>query len=196
MDAPQFASHTTLLLRRMEDGDSEASNELFSLLYSRLRGMAQGVLGPGARDRTLQPTALVHEVWIRLTSAGTLRVESRKHFLRTAARAMRGVVVDYLRRGGAEKRSAGRERVPLDEALAAWEADHTLDPLLLDELLERLRARDERLADVVDLRFFGGLTEDEVAEALELTPRQVQHAWKLARGWIARELEREEAQAD
>ena len=103
---------------------------------------------------------------------------------------MRGVVVDHVRARGAEKRGAGLERVPLDEALAAWEADGTIDPLVLDEILGRLREHDERLADVVDLRFFGGLTEDEVGETLELSPRQVQHAWRLARAWLARELER------
>ena len=103
---------------------------------------------------------------------------------------MRGVVVDHVRARGTEKRTAGRERVPLDEALAAWEADGTVDPLVLDEFLVRLREHDERLAEVVDLRFFAGLTEDEVAETLELTPRQVQHAWRLARAWLAREIER------
>jgi RNA polymerase sigma factor (TIGR02999 family) len=188
---PELVSRTTSLLRRMGDGDGEATSELFSLLYSRLRDLARGIVGPGAEGQTLQPTALVHEVWIRLNANGSLTLESRRHFLRTAARAMRGVVVDHARAKGSEKRTAGRERVPLDEALEAWQADGTVDPIVLDEFLERLRVHDERLADVVDLRFFGGLTEDEVAETLELTPRQVQHAWRLARAWLAREMERD-----
>jgi len=186
---PELVSRTTLLLRRMGAGDAEASDELFSLLYGRLRDLARGIAGPGAEGSTLQPTALVHEVWIRLNANGSLNLESRRHFLRTAACAMRGVVVDHVRARGAEKRTAGLERVPLDEALAAWEADGTMDPLALDEFLGRLRGHDERLADVVDLRFFGGLTEDEVGETLELTPRQVQHAWRLARAWLAREMQ-------
>jgi RNA polymerase sigma factor (TIGR02999 family) len=187
---PEFVSRTTRLLQRMGAGDGQASEELFSMLYEKLRDMARGIAGPGARGSTLQPTALVHEVWIRLNANGSLTLESRRHFLRTAARAMRGVVVDHLRARGAGKRSAGRERVPLDDVVEAWEADGTLHPLALDEYLERLREHDKRLADVVDLRFFGGLTEDEVAETLELTARQVQHAWRLARAWLAREMQR------
>jgi len=104
---------------------------------------------------------------------------------------MRGVVVDHVRSKGAEKRTAGRERVPLDEALEAWQADGTVDPLVLGEFLERLREHDERLAELVDLRFFAGMTEDEVAETLDQTPRQVQHAWRLARAWLAREMTRD-----
>ncbi len=187
---PELVSRTTALLRRMGEGDTQARDELFALLYARLRDLARGIVGPGGEGRTLQPTALVHEVWIRLNANGSLNLESRRHFLRTAARAMRGVVVDHVRARGAEKRTAGRERVPLDEALAAWEADGTVDPLVLDELLGGLREHDERLAEVVDLRFFAGLTEDEVAETMELTPRQVQHSWRLARAWLAREIER------
>lgn len=187
---PELVTRTTSLLRRMAEGDAQASDELFSLLYERLRDLARGIVGPGAEGQTLQPTALVHEVWIRLNANGSLTLESRRHFLRTAARAMRGVVVDHVRARGTEKRTAGRERVPLDEALAAWESDGTVEPLVLDEYLERLREHDERLAEVVDLRFFGGLSEDEVAETLELTPRQVQHAWRLARAWLAREMGR------
>ena len=196
MDSSELVSRTTGLLRGMEAGQEGAADELFALLYARLRDLARSVLGPGGEDRTLRPTALVHEVWIRLGSVGAVHAESRRHFLRIAARAMRGVVVDHARKQGAAKRRAGRERVPLDEALEAWEADDTIDPLVLAELLDKLRARDERLADVVDLRFFGGLTEDEAAEALELTPRQAQHAWKLARAWLARELERGETSVE
>jgi RNA polymerase sigma factor (TIGR02999 family) len=188
---PELVSRTTSLLRPMGDGDARASDELFTLLYTRLQDLARGIVGPGGEGQTLQPTALVHEVWIRLNASGTLSLESRRHFLRTAARAMRGVVVDHLRAKGAEKRDAGRERVPLDEALAAWEADGTVDPLVLGEFLERLRDHDPGLAELVDLRFFGGLTEDEAGETLELTRRQVQHRWHLAKAWLAREMTRD-----
>ncbi len=187
---PEQVSRTTVLLRRMGEGDADASMELFSMLYDRLRSMARGIAGPGSPRVTLQPTALVHEVWIRLNANGALSIESRRHFLRTAARAMRGVVIDHLRARSSQKRNPGRERVPLDDVIDAWESDGTLHPLALDEHLEKLRLHDERLAEVVDLRFFGGLTEQDVAETLELSPRQVQHAWRLARAWLAREIQR------
>ena len=190
MEHEEFLGTTTGLLRRMERGERAASDELYALLYDRLRGVARGVLGGG--PHTLQPTALVHEVWVRLGSGAPLAAESRRHFLSLAARAMRCVVVDHARARAAEKRTPGAERVPLDAALDALVEDRTVDPVVLDELLERLRAREERLADVVELRFFGGLTEDEAAEALDLTPRQVQHAWRLARAWLALELQERE----
>lgn len=192
MENRELVSQTTMLLRRMEAGDTGASEDLYSLLYQRLREIARGVLGVGGAGDTLQPTVLVHEVWLRLGVNEPLRAESRRHFLSIAARAMRCVVVDHARSRTAEKRTPGQQRIPIDAALDALEADRTVDPLVLDELLERLRERDARLADVVELRFFGGLTEPETAEALDLTPRQTQHAWKLARAWLALELQQQE----
>ena len=188
----ELLSQTTLLLQQLQDGESDASSRLFELLYGRLRDLARHKMAGARSDHTLQATALVHEIWIRLAKNEHLKIDSRQHFMRVAARAMRGVLVDHARRRSAEKRKDQKDKVPLDEALAAWEADHTIDPVVLDEMLTRLRGQDERLADVVELRFFAGLSEEETADVLELTRRQVQHAWKLARAWLQRELDRSE----
>ena len=189
----ELLSRTTLLLRQMQEGVPAASEQLFELLYGHLKDLARQKMAGARSDHTLQATAVVHELWLRIQKNEGLQVASRQHFMRIAANAMRGVLVDHARRRGAEKRKDQRDKVPLDEALAAWEADRTIDPLTLDELLERLRGQDARLADVVELRFFAGLSEEETAEVLELSRRQVQHAWKLARAWLQRELERGDA---
>lgn len=175
-DDLEILSRTTLLLRQMQDGVPGASEQLFELLYAHLKELAHHKMAGERSDQTLQATAVVHEIWLRLRKNEGLRIESRQHFMRIAANAMRGVLVDHARRRATEKRRAGRDRVPLDEALAAWEQDRTIDPLVLDELLDRLRARDDRLADVVVLRFFAGLSEEETGEVLELSRRQVQQA--------------------
>lgn len=187
---PDVLGEATLLLQEMQGGSADASEKLFELLYGQLKDLARMKMGGDRVDHTLQPTAVVHEIWLRLSGNEKLEIHSRQHFMRVAARAMRGVLVDHARRRGTEKRKAQRDTVPLDEALAAWETDHTISPVELDELLDQLREQDERLASVVELRFFGGLTEEETADVLALSRRQVQHAWKLARAWLQRELEK------
>lgn len=182
-------NQTAILLRRLGAGDAAAANRLFELLYSELHGRARRALGQGAH--TLQPTAVVHEVWLRLSQGEPIQAGDRQHFLRIATRAIRAVLIDHARRGRTARRGGCGERLPLDDAILAWDADGTLDPLVLDELLGRLRRRDQSLADLVELRFFGGLTEVETAEVLGLSRRQTQHAWKLARAFLQRELERD-----
>ena len=189
--ADGLLDRTTLLLRRFQEGSADADEQLFGMLYDELRGLARRQMNGVGGAWTLQATALVHELWIRLRTAEGIRVESRHHFMHLAARAMRGMLVDRARARAAAKREGGRERVPLDDALEVWEADSTVDPLVLDELLAGLRAQDARLADVVELRFFAGLTQEETAEVLGLTRRQAQHAWSLARAWLIREFERD-----
>ena len=186
--APQLLSHTTSLLRQIQEGEAGASDELFAMLYGELREIARREVGSAAD--TLQPTALVNEIWLRLRGIDGVRLESRQHFLLVAARAMRAVLVDHARRRLTQKRGAGHRRLVLDDALDAWNRDGTIDPLILDEALSGLREQDERLADVVELRFFAGLSEEEVADALGRSRRQVQHGWRLARAWLQRELSR------
>lgn len=185
---PELLERTTALLRRVQDGEQAASDELFRLLYDELKLLARRQLAHVPGNVTLQPTALVHELWLRLRSAQPLDLESRRHFMCLAARAMRRVVVDHLRRRGAAKRRLPADAVLLDAAISAWHSDQTIDPLVLDDLLTRLRDVDPRLADTVELRFFGGLSEVETAEVLGLTRRQIQHGWRLARAWLQREL--------
>ena len=177
----------TRLLQRLNEGDERASQELYRLLYEELRRLARDALRPERGDHTLQPTALIHEAWFKLVDARAVRWNGRSHFFGVAARAMRQVLVDHARRRAAEKRGPGRERVPLDEALASFEGG-AVDLLAVDEALERLARHDGELARLVELRFFGGLSLEEVAAALGRSPRQVELGWQTARAWLYRAL--------
>lgn len=192
------APEATVLLRRSSAGDGDARDALLRLLYSELRSLAARQMQRERKDHTLQPTVLVHEAWMRLIeepgqgvpdagAAGGPAWDGRAHFLRMAAKAMRNVLVDHARRRGAQKRGASAARAELDDVLATYET-RALDVLALDEALERLAQRDEELARVVELRFFGGLTVEETGAALGLGVRQVEGAWVTARGWLRREL--------
>lgn len=191
-----FASkRVTALLALAGEGDSAARGELLEVLYAELRALAGGQMRGERADHTLQPTALVHEAWLRLVGPSDggpdegrgARWESRGHFLSVAAKAMRNVLVDHARRRKTEKRGGLAARSALDEVLVACE-DRALDVLELDLALERLATREAELARVVELRFFGGLTLEETGRVLGLSVRQVEGAWVAARGWLRREL--------
>lgn len=188
MSTPHAFSHTRELLEALAEGRPRAADELFDHLYGQLRELARLQLAGRNGSPTLQPTALVHEVWLKIGTKPLSSVESRRHFFRLASRAMRDVLVDAARRRRAEKRGGDAPTVPLDEVLLAWREGTTLDPLVLDEELDRLAQKDPRMARVVELRFFAGLTIAECAEVLELTRRQVEHAWKLARALLVEAL--------
>jgi RNA polymerase sigma-70 factor, ECF subfamily len=158
--------------------------------YDELRRLATGYLSRERRAHTLQPTALVHEALARLMAgrgAGALAGMDRGEYVAAVARAMRLVLVDHARRRGAQKRGGARHRVPLDDSLALYE-ESASDLLALDEALERLAALDPELARMVELRFFGGLTEEETAREMGVSSRTVTRAWRFARVWLAREL--------
>jgi RNA polymerase sigma-70 factor, ECF subfamily len=176
-------SQATLLLRRYGDGDRAAADELLPLLYDELRRIASAHLRRERSDHTLQPTALVHEAWLRLVDDPAPEVGSRAHFLSLAARVMRRVLVDHAREHGAQKRGGGSSRVTLDDALALYER-RDLDLLALDEALERLGALDAPLARIVELRFFAGLTNAEVASLDGTSLRSVERGWATARAWL------------
>ena len=183
----------TRLLARASRGDVAASSLLASLLFAELRAVADGYLKRERRGHTLQPTALIHEAWLRLDLGCESGFESRRHFLRSAARAMRQVLVDHARARAAEKRAGAGPAQPIELADALEVAGpHPLDVLALDEALAELRARDPELAELVDLRFFGGLTNAEAADVLGLSERRGEHAWRTARAFLRRELERGE----
>jgi RNA polymerase sigma factor (TIGR02999 family) len=185
---PPHDNDATRLLARMGGGDSSARDELLRVLYRELHELAERSMRHERPDHTLQPTALVHEAWMRLTdSTATPTWESRAHFLGVAARAMRNVLVDHARRRAADKRGANVARIELDDTLASYN-ERALDVLALDEALERLAQRDGELARLVELRFFGGLTTEETGKVLGLSVRQVEGAWVTARGWLHREL--------
>jgi RNA polymerase sigma factor (TIGR02999 family) len=188
--ADQSNSHTvTHLLEAARQGDARAFDRLLPMLYDELRGIAARHMRGERADHTLEPTALVHEAFLRLVGGEPASFEDRTHFLRAASQSMRRVLVDHARARNAAKRSSAL-RVTLDEAIAGddSEDDRIVDLLVLDEALQRLAAADPRCAQVVEMRVFGGLEVTEVAHALGVSAPTVKRDWQFARAWLAKEL--------
>jgi RNA polymerase sigma factor (TIGR02999 family) len=177
-------SDVTRILSAIEQGDAGAADQLLPLVYDELRRLAARELNRERRGLTLQPTALVHEVYLRLFGGGgDQRWEGRGHFFAAAARAMRHILVEEARRKRRLKRGGGRRREPVDlDALKADDADH--DVLALHEALERFAAHDPTKAKLVELRFFAGLTLEQAAECLGISPSTADRAWRYARAWL------------
>lgn len=182
----------TEILKELTAGDSRAASRLLPLVYEELRRLAGAYLASERRDHTLQATALVHEAFLRLVGSENARWESRAHFYRVAAMAMRRVLVNHARDRARLKRGGGEgRRVSLD---GLEDADLPMTPedlLALDEALDRLAEIDERKMQIVQLRYFGGFTVEQVAQILEISPAQVKRDWTTARAFLRRELERE-----
>ena len=183
--------HATQLLTQAARGEAHADKGLTSMLYRQLLDLAVDRMRAERRDHTLQPTALVHEAYLRLIDQSSLEWRDRSYFLRVAAREMRRVLVDHARARNAAKRGGGRERILLDQ-LALATGGRDLELMDLEEALEKLAAHDERLARVVELRFFTGLTVPEVAKVVGIAPRTVENDWRLARARLHRYLKGEE----
>jgi len=171
----------------MKQGDERAADKLLPLVYDEFRALARHYLAQERGDHTLQPTALVHETYMKLVDQTRVDWQSRSHFFAVAAQAMRRILVDHARTRQREKRGGGRARVILDEAVALSPQKNE-DVLALDEALEKLAQVSPRQAKVVELRFFGGLSVDEVAEALKVSKRTIEGDWTFARAWLAKEL--------
>lgn len=178
----------TELLRAWRDGDDGALARLTPLVETELRRLARGYMGRERRGHTLQPTALVNEAFLRLTDARQIRWQDRAHFLGISARLMRRVLVDHARARGFRKRGGGAQHVTLDEGLIA-SPEPALDLVALDRALETLAAADVRKSRVIELRFFGGLSVEETAEVLHVSPQTIKRDWRLAKLWLLRELE-------
>lgn len=173
----------TSILLDATAGDRSALDRLFPLVYEQLRAVAHNRLAAERADHTLNTTALVHETYVKLVDQTRVRWQDRSHFFAVAARAMRRILVDHARRHATARRGGSLQRVPLDVAnLSLRERADTL--LEVDAALERLTKLDPRLGEVVEYRFFGGLTEDEIAEALGVTSRTVRRDWVKARGLL------------
>ena len=177
----------TALLLAWGAGDREALQKLIPLVYGDLRRRAAGYLRKERAGHTLQPTALVNEAYLKLVDQTRVKWENRAHFLAVASRAMREVLVDYARRHRADRRGSGETRVALHDGSAVT-LPRSLDLLALDVALDRLSALDERQGKLVELRVFGGLTIEEAAEALGISPATVSREWKHAEAWLAREM--------
>ena len=180
-------AEVTRLLGALRAGDDAALDRLFPLVHDDLRTIAARLLRHEAPGHTLQPTDLVHEAYLRLAGGPSATPEDRAHFLAIAARAMRHLLVDHARRRRAAKRGGGASPVRITNEQVG--VDLSFDELLaLDDALERLGELDARLRQVVECRFFGGLTEPETAQALGVTTRTVQRDWARARAWLYSEL--------
>jgi RNA polymerase sigma factor (TIGR02999 family) len=170
----------TLTLRKASTGDRAATDSLFHVLYPELRRLAQSYLSHERPDHTLQATALVHEAYLRLADVPRLEWRDRVHFLAVAARAMRRVLVDHARRRRSAKRPGGRPHLTLDAALTVGAESVNPDLLALNLALSKLEAEEPQKAQVVEMRFFGGMTEEEIAAVLDVTPRTVRRYWAYA----------------
>jgi len=177
----------TALLDRIAAGDAEAGRRLYEVLHGELHRMAHRAMADQGSGHTLQATALVNEAWLRLIGSSGDSWQSRRHFFDVAAKAMRSVLVDYARRRGRQKRGGGARPAPLAEIVDLY-AERAFDLVELDDALERLAREDERLARVVELRFFAGLTIDQAAEVLGLGHATVERDWHVARTWLRHEL--------
>jgi RNA polymerase sigma factor (TIGR02999 family) len=182
-------SDVTLILQRIEQGDPRAADELLPLVYDELRKLAAQKMAHEVAGHTLQPTALVHEAWLRLGGEAQPRWQNRAHFFGAAAEAMRRILIDHARRRRALRHGGGQERLDVDQLELADAAAASDDQLLaVHEALDRLAAEDPRKAELVKLRYFVGLTNEEAAQALGVSVPTVKRDWAYARAWLFREI--------
>jgi RNA polymerase sigma factor (TIGR02999 family) len=184
---PDKGANATRALAAHSGGDPNAAAELLPLVYDQLRGLASRYMRQERRDHTLQPTALVHEAYLRLIDASQVDWRGKTHFFALAARQMRRILVEHARAHGASKRGGGARKVTLDESVAIT-PNGVLDVLALDEALVRLAGESNRQVKVVELRFFGGLSVEETAHILEISDGTVKRDWRVAKAWLSREL--------
>lgn len=177
----------TTLLRRFQDGDESAQSQLIAAVYDELKIIASRYMRREGTSHTLQTTALVNEAYLRLVNVKSAQWQDRAHFFAVAAQIMRRILVDHARKHIAGKRGGGFDVLPLDEGLV-FTPQRSRDMIRLDEALERLEKTDERVSKVVQLRFFGGLSIEETAEAMRLSPRTVKREWTFGKAWLKNEF--------
>ena len=185
----------TLLLKQLSAGDHDAVDQLVPVLYNELRRLAAYYLRQERSNHTLQATALVHEAYLRLVDQRAVEWKNRSHFFGVAAQVMRRILLDYARSHQAVKRGGPSPKISLDDAMVYCE-EQTGQLVALDELLTRLSSMDPQQGRIVELRFFGGMSVEETAELLGISPRTVKRDWAMAKSWLSRELRkasREEA---
>jgi len=180
-------SELTHVLDKIQQGNENAADELLPLVYEELRKLAAHKMAGEAPGQTLQPTALVHEAWLRLTGAENKTWDSQGHFFAAAAEAMRRILIERARAKGRLRRGAGGERIPLEHVTVASD-DPPETVLAINEALDRLTARDPFKAEVVKMRYFVGLSQEEIARALGVSEPTVRRHWAIARAWLYAEM--------
>jgi RNA polymerase sigma-70 factor (ECF subfamily) len=178
----------TLLLKAMNNGDESAAGKLLPLVYDELHRLAKSYMQRERLDHTLQPTALINEAYLRL-ARGNVDWQGRQHFIGVAANVMRRLLVDHARAHNAEIRAGGLQRVELDEGLLVW-SERSDEVLALHEALTMLEGLDPRQAKVVELRYFGGFSLEEIGDLMEISPRTVKRHWALARIWLLKRMKK------
>lgn len=178
----------TQLLKDWSEGNQAALGELLPLVYEELRRQASRYLRKERQGHTLQTTALIHEVYLKLAGQNEIEWQNRHHFFAIASTAMRRILVDHARTRHREKRGGNADDIPLDDALMIGSPQKGVDLVALDEALIRLESLDQRQAKVVELRFFSGLTNDETAEVLGVSNATVRNDWAMAKAWLHGQL--------
>jgi RNA polymerase sigma factor (TIGR02999 family) len=180
-------SEITRVLRDLSQGEGK-SEELLPLVYKELRSLAQSYMAREQRGRTLQATELVHEAWLRVVGSSDPGWSGRAHFFGAAARAMRRILVEQARRRARLKRGGAHERVLLEEIELVPTVETTTDPLAIEEALTRLEREDERKGQIVELRYFAGLTVEETARVLDVSVATIEREWRFIRAWLREQL--------
>jgi len=189
-DQPVSTHEVTRLLLAWKSGDETALDRLMPLVYQELHRLARRYMAAEQTGHPLQTTALVHEVYVRLVDANSIDWHDRAHFYAICARLMRRILIDFARSRNYQKRGAGFAHIQLEEAVTVTSTVGS-ELLAVDEALKRLTLIDARKSEVVEMRFFGGMTAEEISAALDVSPQTVTRDWKLAKAWLHRELRRE-----
>lgn len=184
----QNSQNITRMLKDWGGGSHEALEQLLPVVYDELHRQASRYLRRERSDHTLQTTALIHEAYLKLIDQKDVEWQNRAHFFGIAAQAMRRILVDYARTKKREKRGGNDVKLQLDEAINVSADQRHIDLVALDEALDRLTALDERQARIVELRYFSGMTTDETAEVLGISPATVRRDWDMAKAWLHKQL--------
>jgi len=187
---PTSSNQVTELLARWSNGEDAAREKLVPLVYDELRRVAKRCLASQPRDQTLQSTALVHEAYLRLVGRNEVRWQNRVHFFAVAARLMRGILVDHARMRSASKRGGGNLTITLEDAFVSPK-QRDVDLVALDDALNALSALDPKQGQLVELRFFAGLSIEDTSHVLGISPATVKREWATARAWLYGEMNRE-----
>ncbi|MFI4876613.1 MAG: sigma-70 family RNA polymerase sigma factor [Blastopirellula sp. JB062] len=188
-----MSDDTIQLLAALSRGETDAAEKLLPLVYGELKEIAGRQMQRERGDHTLQPTALVHEAYLKLIDQSRVQWQGRTHFCAVAANIMRRLLVDHARQRNSAKRGAGAQKMEIDENLTPDKSTREIDLIALDEALDRLATLNQRHARIVELRFFGGLTVEETAAALEVSESTVKNDWRAAKAWLLTQLEDEAA---